>query len=62
VIEEGDDSNPVDQSLNVDLHLADAKGFEDRLMNRVKEALRAIIDQQIKDNESNREAYTELDK
>ncbi len=42
--------------------MSDPQGFEDRLMSRVKDALKGIIDQQIKDNESNRVAYAELDK
>jgi hypothetical protein len=40
----GDENIPMNQNSNGDLHLNDAKGFEDRLMTRVKDALRAIID------------------
>ena len=44
------------------LILNDPLGFEDRLMARVKDALKGIIQQQIKDNESNRDAYADLDR
>jgi hypothetical protein len=54
------DSNENSQFPN--MTLKDPKGFEGRLMKSVKDALRGIIDQQIKDNESNRYAYAELDR
>jgi hypothetical protein len=38
------DPTPLDNSGG-DLRLNDPKGFEDRLMSRVKDALKAIIDQ-----------------
>ena len=44
ILENGEDALPNSDEAFIDLHLSDARGFEDRLMNRVKEALRAIID------------------
>lgn len=38
------------------------KTIEESLMNRVKEALRRIIDQQNRDHKSNRDAFLDLDR
>lgn len=43
---------PLDQS----------KSLEENLMNRVKEALRRIIDHQTREQKNNRDAYMSLDK